>query len=79
MMGYFAGLLVLYGFINLFINKIRYMSNAFSLLLIYGCVLLINTVSAADWAGSLILGLMYIQLVVNVIFIFCERPVNLSE
>lgn len=60
------------GFKNFYINKIRNMMNLISLILIYGCYVLIANVPAADWSGFAILALMYIQIFFNFIFIYLE-------
>jgi hypothetical protein len=46
--------------------------NLISLILIYGCYVLIANVPAADWSGFAILALMYIQIFFNFIFIYLE-------
>jgi len=71
MIGSLFTLLIAFSFTNFFINKMRYLLNFVSLILIYTCVLLINTVSSADWAGFLLLGLMYFQIILNFIFLYC--------
>lgn len=82
MMGSFLLMFILFGFVNLFINKIRYMLNLISLIFVYGCVLLVNTVTSADWAGILLLGIMFLQLGINILFLYFERTTlndSLSE
>lgn len=64
---------IIFAFANIFINKMRYMLNLVSLVFVYGCILLINTVNSADWGGIIILALIYIQLIVNFLFLYYER------
>jgi len=77
--GFLLLMFFIFAFVNLFINKTRYMINIVALVLIYGCVLLINTVPSADWSGFLILVGMYIQLFINFIFMYCERTTVKNE
>jgi len=73
MIGSFFVLFIVFAFTNIFMNKVRYMLNLVSLIFIYACVLLINTVPNADWAGFVLLVLMYLQIFVNFIFLYLER------
>jgi hypothetical protein len=69
---YFLLLLVAFGVGSVFINKIRNLLNLVSLCLIYGCYLLINYVPSANWAGFVIICLLYLQMVANFVIMHFE-------
>jgi hypothetical protein len=73
MMGYFLLLFVIVGVAGIYINKIRVILNLISLILIYGCILLINNVTTASWTGLVIVGFLYIQLITNFAIMHFER------
>lgn len=73
MIGYFLVLFVIVGVAGIYINKIRVLLNLISLVLIYGCILLINNVNTASWIGLVIVGLLYLQLITNLVIMHFER------
>lgn len=73
MMGYFLVFFIIVGVVGIYINKIRVLLNLISLILIYGCILLINNVNTASWIGLAIVGLLFIQLITNFIIMHFER------
>lgn len=70
---YFLLMFVVVGVAGIYINKIRVLLNFISLMLIYGCVLLVNYVTEASWIGMVIVALMFVQLLVNFLLMHLEK------
>ena len=69
MIGCLFGMFLFLALGNILISKIKYLLNLAILIFIYGCVMLYNNVSNAVWSGLAVTVLLYVQLIINFIFL----------